>query len=268
MRRFLIILLLAAAPLLASRGLPASVDLAWADEAVTAASNAAKAAADELIALGEGSATSGNPPRESDPKVKALLDTVFATQILADTAPVPFSEIQPVLVWMQTIQSVGGVYMFAGTGVTDMSKANLNDPQIIARTDSNMAAFAPESGRYVDAQLASMEALIQSVDKYITESPAVLEQANVKAGLEQVRAGLTQTLTGVLTTIANDAMTDDWRRARLPAVTSLGEASVTLLLPEQCAALRDTSAQVSDAMADAEVKSSLKAFSEKLGGCA
>lgn len=267
MRRFLIILLLAV-PLLISGGMPASVDVARADEAVTAASDAAKAAADELIALGQGSATSGNPPRESDPNVKALLDTVFATQILADTAPVPFSEIQPVLAWMQTIQSVGGIYMFAGTGVTDMSKANLNDPQIIARTDSNMAVFAAESGRYLDAQLASMQALIQSVEKYITDSPAVLEQANVKAGLEQIRAGLTQTLTGVLTTIANGAMTDDWRRARLPALTSLGDVSVTLLLPEQCAALRDTSAQVSDAVADAEVKSSLKAFSEKLGGCA
>jgi hypothetical protein len=267
MHRFLIILLLAV-PLLLFREMPASMDEAWADEAVTAASDAAKAAADELIALGQGSATSGNPPRESDPKVKALLDTVFATRILADTAPVPFSEIQPVLAWMQTIQTVGGVYIFAGTGVTDLSQVDLNDPQIVARTDSNMAAFAPESGRYVDAQLASMQALIQSVEKYITGNPAVLEQENVKTGLEQIRAGLTQTLTGVLTTIANSAMTDDWRRARLPALTSLGDASVTLLLPEQCAALRDTSAKVSDAMADAEVKSSLKAFSEKLGGCA
>lgn len=267
MQRLLIILLLSA-PLLVSRGMPAFVDVARADEAVTAASDDAKVAADELITLGQGSAASGNPPRESDPRVKALLDTVFATQILADTAPVPFSEIQPVLAWMQTIQTVGGLYMFAGTGVADMSQANLNDPQLIAKADSNMAAFFPESGRYLDAQLASMQALIQSVEKMIADSPATLEQENVKAGLEQIRAGLTQTLTGVITTIANGAMTDDWRRARLPSLTSLGDVSVSLLLPEQCAALRDTSATASDAMSDAEVKSSLKAFSEKLGTCA
>jgi hypothetical protein len=267
MQRLFVILLLAV-PLLVSGGMPTTVDVARADEAVTAAAAAAKAAADEFIALGQGSATSGNPPRESDPKVKALLDTIFATQILLDTAPVPFSEIQPVLAWMQTIQSIGGVYMFAGTGVTDMSKANLSDPQLIAKTDSNMAAFASESGRYVDAQLASMQALIQSVEKFITDDPAVLEQENVKSGLEQIRAGLAQTLTGVITTIANSAMTDDWRRARLPAVTSLGNVAVSLLLPEQCASLRDISAEASGLLTDADVKSSLKAFSEKLATCA
>src|SRR5580704_2745649 len=122
---------------------------------------AVKKAASDFTALAKGSETSGQPPRESDPKVKALLDVVFDTSVLNTSQPLPASELGNVNEWMLQVLTVGTVYYFAGTGYTDFSKvAGLDQAaqeKLQQQINKNVAAFAPEMGRYLDAQLQVME---------------------------------------------------------------------------------------------------------------
>jgi hypothetical protein len=231
---------------------------------------AVKKAASDFTALAKGSETSGQPPRESDPKVKALLDVVFDTSVLNTSQPLPASELGNVNEWMLQVLTVGTVYYFAGTGYTDFSKvAGLDQAaqeKLQQQINKNVAAFAPEMGRYLDAQLQVMEGLIWCVSTDLAAHPDNYKSTQSQHGLGQVRSGLTTTLVGVLTTLPIDGLSDEWRRARLPALSAIEPKAAAFLLPDQRASLHDVAAQVAGQMTDPAVKSGLTDFAQKIGG--
>ena len=221
-------------------------------------------AADEFVALAKDSATTGEAPRESDPAAKPLLDLVLDTSSLQNGPVQPMSELEALNTWNLDVVKVGLVYILAGTGVTDIA-ALPNTPDVVAKIDANTVKYAPEMGRYIDAQLRLQAALIDTISSYMaTASQSDLDKENFKAGLAQLRSGLAGTINGAITIFPNQGLTDDWRRERLAALTAIGSRAAKFLLPEDVKALHDTATEVAGQMSDPEVKAGLTSLATTL----
>ncbi|HZT86750.1 MAG TPA: hypothetical protein VFA12_02195 [Stellaceae bacterium] len=248
-------------------GLAADAAAAGFDAAKLAA---VKKAASDFQALAKGSATSGKPPRETDPKAKALLAAVFDTSVLDTPQPLPASEVGNLSEWLLHVVQVGGVYILAGTGQADFSQLSKLDQaaqqKLQRQIIQNTIAFAPEMGWYFDGQLGVTRTLIWSVSADMAAHPDNAKSAQAQRGIAQMRAGLVNTLTGVLTTLPTNGLSDEWRRARLPAMAALAPKAAAFLLPDQRRSVHDTALQVAGQMGDPEVKKGLTAFAQAVGG--
>ncbi|MBV9862035.1 MAG: hypothetical protein JO267_07790 [Alphaproteobacteria bacterium] len=220
--------------------------------------------------MAAGSETSGQPPRQSDPKVAALLNIVFDTSALNLNTPLPFSDLNNVNDWLLQVLNAGSVYILAGTGYTDFSKiVSLGGPAQEAlqqKVAANTVAFAPEMGRYVDSQLNVMQALIMIVTADMAADPQKLTGAMQQKGVADMRQGLVTTLVGAITMLPTDGLSDDWRRERLPALAAVAPKAAAFLLPDQRKTVHDISLQVAQTMSDAAVKDGLTAFAQAVGG--
>jgi hypothetical protein len=234
------------------------------DKRLTAIENAAS----EFQTLAQGAAQSGQPPRQSDPKVKPLLDAVFDTSILNTAAPLPHSDIQNVNEWSLRVLNIGAVYILAGTGYTDFSKLSnvgaAEQPKLREKIDGNTVAFAPEMGRYLDAQLDVMRALIWGVTADMSANPDNFKSEKSFNAVGQLRAGLVKMLVGFVTTLPIDGLSDQWRRDRIPVLTAIAPKAAAFLLPDQRKSVHDISIQVAQEISDPAVKNGLIAFASAL----
>lgn len=240
-------------------------DAAGVDAAKIAA---VKKAASDFAALAKGSETSGQPPRESDPKVKPLLDTVFDTSALSTAQPLPRSDVGNMSEWLLQIVSVGSVYLLAGTGYADFNKlASLDQAaqqKLQQQVTKNTVAFAPEMGLYFDAQLGVTGALVWTVSSDMAANPANFKSQQSQGGIAQMRGGLVNTLTGVITTLPTDGLSDAWRHDRVSALSAIAPKAAAFLAPDQRTSLHDVALQVAAQMTDATVKSGLTDFAQTI----
>ncbi len=156
---------------------------------------AVQKAANDFAALAKDSHTDGKPPRQSDPAVAALLDAIFDTSALQSPEPLPFDQLGMLNQWTVAILKAGAVYMLAGSGTADLAKA-AGDASLVEHIERNTAEYAPEMGRYLDAQIRIMDAMIRSVVAHIASDPQALENPNVRGGLAKIRAGTKQNSAG------------------------------------------------------------------------
>src|ERR1700722_17767286 len=144
-------------------------------------------AAGDFLTIAKGSETSGQPPRESDPKVKALLDTVFDTTVLNTAQPLPRGDLDNLNAWMGQGLRVAGVYIFAGTGYTEYSQVGKLDAAAQQKLEQqvahNTSAFAPEMGRYMDAQLYILGATAWCVSADMTSEPDEYKPTQAQNGV-------------------------------------------------------------------------------------
>ena len=196
----------------------------------------AKKAADEFVVLAKGWETSGEVPRQADPKVKALLDAAFdraafGNEVLPLSVSNRFSEM------LNNANRVGFAYMLAGTGVSDTAALG-GDPAKIEQVERNLVRYAPEAGRWFDYQVFLNTTMADSTLAFLaTAKPDVLARDQVKAGLGQIRQGIVQSLGGVLQMMGSDALDDGWCRDRLQALNEAAPRVARLLTPEQIASL-------------------------------
>jgi hypothetical protein len=229
---------------------------------VTAASQKATSAAKRFTDLAHDAYQSGKPPRQTDAAVTPLLDAVFDVDILQKKPTLANGDFQALADWAKAALDAGSVYMLAGTGKTEFSQL-ASDPKLVQMIDRNTAAYAPEVGRYVDAELAvggSMAEIIAANSS--GDGPD--SKPNLSSGQQQVRDGIAKTINGVLQTFVVEGISDDWRRARLTALDSVAPKAAKLLSVEQCSAVRDTARAVSAAMGNTEVKAGLATFAGAL----
>ncbi len=83
-------------------------------------------AADAFVALAGDSAKTGQPPRQTDPAAKPLLDRVLNTSEVQHDV-VPISELVGLSTWTLAVVEVGLVYTLAGSGMTKVELPN--DPR-------------------------------------------------------------------------------------------------------------------------------------------
>ena len=155
---------------------------------------------------------------------------------------------------------VGLVYILAGTGIVDISKLP-NTLEITQKINYNTVEFAPEMGRYFDAQLRIEAAVMDTVSAFIAgASQAQIEQPNVKSGVAKIRAGATQTIYGALTTLPVEGLSDTWRRDRLPALAAVAPIAAHFLLADQARSLSAAATETAGRMTDPAVKGALMLF--------
>jgi hypothetical protein len=220
-------------------------------------------AANQFMTLAASSTKPGGlAPRESDPKVKALLDAAFNARAIAGRK-VAFNDLDPLQSWLFALAGIGQTYLMAGMDPAVV--ANANDPAVAAQIQKNVVQYAPEFGRYMDAQLTLMAVELSAVSTEIAAHPTTATSPQGAHGLQQVRGGALQSVAGAVSTLATPGLTDAWRRARLPAIKAIAPEAARLLLPDQKAALRQTIEQSAGAITDPAVKAELAAVSLSIG---
>lgn len=227
---------------------------------------AAQAAAASFASAAQNSEKTGDAPRETDPAVKAMLEAVFDASDLDSGQVVPFQALTALSERMMTGVKVGLIYMLAGTGTGDL-KAISADPHGAEKVNLNVVKFAPEMGRFFDFQLSIQGAVVDAVQARVkTAKPADLARPNFQAGLADIRQGSAHTLSGVIETLSVKGLSDEWRRARMPALIAMGPRLAQFLTAEQKQQLKELALASADRMTDAEVKSSLQAFAQAVSG--
>jgi hypothetical protein len=220
-------------------------------------------AVSDFLALARDSHTTGRAPRQSDPGVMTLLDTVFDTSEL-DGATLAASDIGRALDWFAAGERIGVVYMLAGTGADDMSKLS-DDAASQQRTHRNVATFAVEFARFLDFQVKLAGAMADAALKRMAEAaPQELESPDVKRAFTDVRSTLADTMTGDLTSLAYEGVTDEWRRDRLAVLMEVAPKAAKLLVPEQARAVQAHALKVVAYVRNSFVQDTLKAFAEQV----
>lgn len=223
-----------------------------------------KRAGDAFVAMGKNAYKTGaQPPRQSDPAVKALLDTVLDTSALAGPPPVSFAQFLDVNNWLEQVVKVGLVYVTAGTGIADFGSLTSIAPAAQAQMNSNVISYAPEMGRYYDAQLAVTKAEIDLIIGELAAHPDAYKSGTKAQGIEEMRSGLTQTLAGVVETFQLPGVNSAWLRDRLPALQSLAPTAAKFLQADAKKQLHDLAVKVAaSAPSDSGIAGGLNSFAQ------
>jgi hypothetical protein len=233
-----------------------------ADAGVTAAARQATSAASRFIALTTEVYRTGDPPRQTDAAAGPLLDAVFDATVLKTKARFAKADLGALADWGSAMFRVGYVYILAGTGVADLANVP-DDPKVLAQARRNVAAYAPEIGRFLDAELAAYGAMAKLVKTDFggrdVENDTKLRDAKATFNL-----GIVAAIDIALESYLTPGISDDWRRSRLPVLAAAAYQAVGLLTAEQCGALRDIARAVTAEMGDAVVKGGLDAITATL----
>ncbi len=224
---------------------------------------AAEKAAGEFARLARDSFKTGKPPRESDPAVKALLDTAFDTSA-GSAATVDFSDLPRINQWMANGDKVGLVYMLAGTGTNNLAQAATN-PKTSKLIPQNIATFQTEYGRFTDFQIALWSLVLDAIVAKI-DAATEAERKNPKflGGYIQVSNSIAQSIAGVLATFPTEGITDEWRQARLGPLADIAQKAQKALPIPIRVKLKELALEVSDKTENAQIKENLKALGETL----
>jgi hypothetical protein len=136
------------------------------------------------------------------------------------------------------------------------------DPDFGQRVEKNTVEFAPEMGRYIDAQLGISEALLVLLNTHLAANPADRDKPYFQKNLPVVYDSAARTLAGAISTLPTVGLTDAWRKQRLPAMQALGPHVAKVLDAEDAKALRDISLQVAEANTDAELQAGLRKLAD------
>jgi hypothetical protein len=217
-----------------------------------------------FAALADGSAKQGNPPRMTDPAVRALLDEVFDTSALQDGPAATSDDLGPLGDWSQAAVKIDLVYLLAGTGYDSLD----NLPSTRATSDQinkNTIAYAAEIGRFNDAALWIERGVLQAAADFTANADAsMLKQQNIVDGLNQMRSGVARTISGDFSDMALDGLSDGWRLQRLPALLAIAPVAAEALPAELVQQLHDSANQTADQMQNPGVKQGLLAVAALL----
>jgi hypothetical protein len=217
-------------------------------------------AADAFVALAKDSHNTGQPPRQSDAAAKPLLDTVFNTKEIESGTPLPWTELKALDAWNKAAVKVGLVYYLAGTGAADL-KALSKDPKANDRANRNAAAFAPEFGRYSDAQIRIHLALIDMAEAQ--RAAATEEQrkdAEFRRTLINISRGTAEAMTGLLGTFVIDSMPDDWLLSRVVVLLQITPKAAKFMTPADRERVKIAAAEVAEYVKNPDVKSGVNAI--------
>jgi hypothetical protein len=227
---------------------------------------AAKKAAASFADRSKGSEKTGEVPRVNDPSVKQLLDAVFDIRDLDTAKAIAFQSLTPLSERMLIGTQVGLIYMLAGTGASDIAQVG-TDPAAGEKVNLNVIKYPEEMGRYFDFAVTIQGSIAESVLSHISSAkPAELARPNFQSGLANIRAGAARTVSGVIETLAVNGLTDEWIRARLPALTAVAPTLRKFLLADQKEDLRKLALECADVTDDAQAKKGLRDFALVMTG--
>jgi len=240
-----------------------SLDAESAASGLAPRSEAAQQAADRFATLAAGAATSGQAPRLSDPVSGPLLNEVF------DTSAIPVftgthADMHAMEGWSGAVTKVGRVYMFAGTGVTDPATPMTDALQ--ARVDHNLATYAPEIGRYFDAQVVLLSRV--TATGYYVLVTGDYNETQRDEGMQDLRGAARGIYAADLDTIAKTqtqgTADDAWRLARVKVMVVMAPRLSTLADPTVYLPLQHKARDIEAATNDPALKAELELFATRI----
>ncbi len=215
------------------------------------------AASRDFMKRAQGSHRTGNPPRQADPAVKPLLDTLFTTSDLAGKT-LAASEVKGAIRWFNAGDIVGSVYVLAGTGVDDTDKLPA-DEATRKQTRDNVVRFSDEFGRYLDFQVRVFAAIADaSLSAMSNATPEEWEKSEIKPKLDELRATMAQTMGSDLIATTYDGLTDQWRMDRVAVVAAAIPTAIRFLTAEQARGLSQQALQVVDYLKNPQVQGEVR----------
>lgn len=195
-------------------------------------------AANAFLAKAAEAKKTGMVPRQSDPAVATLLDTVFDTGTLNHGA-IDYGDHEKLVHWLTRILAVGGVYTNA------------------ARAAHDTGLFAAEIGRYFDAAVALSQAIIDSQTAQLEAHPDVKLSAADQQNLTKLRADSAKTFASLVEVIESPGITVAWAQQRLNALTAAAPSLARFLTPAQLAHLRAVALQLAPRFRQKTLKQAL-----------
>jgi hypothetical protein len=181
---------------------------------------------------------SGAPPRQSEPVVNTQLATIL------DVAGLPAKtlaggDIDEAIRWFNSGDTVGAVYLLAGTGVNDIAQLPPDDATQ-RKLRENVVKFSDEYGRYLDFQITLLAAIADAQANFSSGGPPdEIDSAAYRRKVSDIRGLLAQALKTDFISLVYDGLTSDWRLARLDAIARVGPIATRVLPRDELAAIRD-----------------------------
>jgi hypothetical protein len=244
--------------------LAAPCGMAQAQTLTAAKIDSINKAADSFVALAKGSENTGKPPRYSDATAKPLLDAVLNTKDIEGGKPLPWPSITLLNDWNRAVTKVGLVYYLAGTGTADPRVAS-KDPQTVIKANRNTVAFAPEFGRFYDAQVRIALAMIDAA----TAQLAVVtddqrKDPAFKATLNGISDNAAKAMTGLLGSFVHEGTSDEWLLSRVVVLLDMTFKTAKFMAPEDRQQVRDAAVEVAGQMNNPDVKSGVNTVARAL----
>lgn len=217
-------------------------------------------ATESFLALAKDSHTTGQPPRYSDPAVKPLLDTVLDTKQIESGKPLPWADVQKLSDWSKAATKVGLVYYLAGTGTKDLNVV-AKDPKLTQKANQNTVTFAPEFGRYYDAQINLHSALIDIASaQVLAATPEQRKDPEFRKMLNNISDGAAKSVIGLLHTFVLEGLPDDWQFLRVALLLKMTPKAAKFMAPDDRQLLRNAAAEAATQIKDPDVKSGVNAI--------
>jgi hypothetical protein len=181
---------------------------------------------------------SGEPPRQSEPIINTELTTMFDVLALTQKT-LAGADIDEAIRWFNSGDTVGAVYLLAGTGVNDIAQLPQDDATQ-KKLRENVVRFADEFGRYLDFQVTLLGAVADAQASYASGGPPdEIDSADYNRKMSDIKALLAQALKTDFISLVYDGLTSDWRLKRLDAIARVAPVAAKVLPREELAAIRD-----------------------------
>jgi clan AA aspartic protease (TIGR02281 family) len=178
-------------------------------------------AADAFLAKATEAHKSRRVPRQSDPEIGPLLDTVFNTDDLSH-GPVDYADFPRLSDWLGRITSVGKVYTSAAREVHDIG------------------VFGAEIGRFYDASVTILQAMTDCMAAELNAHPEVKLSSADQQSLPRMRSAISETLGLLLDMFRAPGLSVGWVHERLQVLIAAAPSMARFLATEQIARLRAT----------------------------
>jgi hypothetical protein len=221
-------------------------------------------ATESFLALAKDTPTTGQPPRYSDPAVKPLLDTVLDTKQVESGKPLPWSDVQKLNDWSKAATKIGLVYYLAGTGTKDVNVV-AQDPKLTQKANQNTVTFAPEFGRYYDAQINLYSAMIDTaLAQILAATPEQRKDPEFRKTLNDISDGAAKSVIGLLHTFVLEGLPDDWQFLRVALLLKMTPKAAKFMAPDDRQLLRNAAAEAATQIKNPDVKSGVNAIARAL----
>ena len=197
-------------------------------------------AADAFLAKAAEAHKTGQVPRQSDPAIGPLLDTVFNTDDLSH-GPVHYSDFGKLSHWAGRVGAVGKVYTSAAREVHDVG------------------VFGVEIGRFYDASVTIMQAMTDCMTAELSAKAEAKLPPTDQQGLSRLRSAVSETVRSLLEAFRAPGLSVGWVHQRLQGLIAAAPSMARFLTPDEIARLRATirqlSAQIRDKLLRVELAS-------------
>jgi aspartyl protease family protein len=199
----------------------------------------------EFLAKAAEAKKTGTVPREADPGIKPLLDTVFDTNPLSH-GPLPYADLEPLDHWADKIGDVGAVYVLA------------------SRPTGDAGLFGPEMERYFAAAVAVLRALADCAIAEVDAQSGKQVPPDETRRLDKLRGEIVRKLEKAVVSLRDRGLTGGAIQARALALTAAGPSFARLLKPAEIERLRQTAMTVAAQLREKSLRLALSSFAVAL----